>query len=102
MSFQTNLYITLFIFCGAVIAGGVLWPLCTTTISSLAGQRLEGKMLTITQSIQSLAITFGSIFGGMSLQWSFHTPFLIAAIALAIGGATLLTENDSRLAAKKN
>jgi len=102
MSFQTSLYTTLFMFGGAVIAGGVLWPLCTSTISSLAGQRMEGKMLTITQSIQSLAITFGSIFGGMSLQWSFHTPFFFAAIAIAIGGATLWTQDDSRIPSRKN
>ncbi len=89
VSYPENLYNMLAVLGAAVIAGGIIWPLCTSIISDLASERMQGKILSISQSIQSLAISIASVIGGMSFKWSLHAPFLIAACALAIGGASL-------------
>lgn len=102
LSYPKNLYNMLAVLGAAVIAGGIIWPLCTSMISDLASERMQGKILSISQSIQSLAISIASVVGGASFKWSLHAPFLIAAFALAIGGTVFWSSNDSRVSPDKN
>jgi len=53
-----------------VVIGGLAWPLCTTIISNKAPERMQGKIMGISQSMQSLAMAISPIIGGLSDQTS--------------------------------
>ena len=67
-----------------VTIGGLAWPLCTTIISDRAPQRMQGKVLGMSQSMQSLAMAVSPIIGGLSDQIHIYLTFLIAAFASLI------------------
>ena len=67
-----------------VTIGGLAWPLCTTIISEKAPQRMQGKILGMSQSMQSLAMAISPIIGGLSDQIHIYLTFLIAAFASLI------------------
>ncbi len=62
-----------------VILGGVSWPICTSLISNMAPKEMQGKILGLSQSVQSFAMTLGPAVGGIAFQSSLQLPFLIAA-----------------------
>jgi DHA1 family tetracycline resistance protein-like MFS transporter len=62
-----------------VILGGIAWPICTGLISSAAPDQMQGKILGVTQSTQSFAMTIAPIVGGLAFHVSLGLPFLIAA-----------------------
>lgn len=62
-----------------VILGGVSWPICTSLISNMAPKEMQGKILGLSQSVQSFAMTLGPAVGGIAFQSSLELPFLIAA-----------------------
>lgn len=64
---------------GCVILGGIGWPICTGLISGMAPREMQGKVLGISQSIQSLAMSLAPIVGGLAFHISLAFPFLIAA-----------------------
>jgi DHA1 family tetracycline resistance protein-like MFS transporter len=93
VTYPTHIY-TLISFLGiCVIAGGIIWPLCTWIISNLAGAQMQGKILSISQSIQAFAVTLASLIGGFSFTWSLHIPFLISSFAIFIAGIIFWTHN---------
>jgi DHA1 family tetracycline resistance protein-like MFS transporter len=67
-----------------VIIGGVAWPLCATIISNRASKSMQGKIMGISQSMQSLAMAVSPIIGGLSDQIYIYLPFIIAAFASLI------------------
>ncbi len=73
-----------------VTIGGIAWPLCTTVISNKAPQNMQGKILGMSQSMQSLAMAVSPIIGGLSDQFHIYLPFFIAAFASLIAGLIYL------------
>ena len=62
-----------------VILGGIAWPICTGLISNMAPREMQGKIMGLSQSVQSLAMTLGPVIGGLAFHASLQLPFLIAA-----------------------
>ncbi len=63
----------------SVILAGLAWPLCTGVISNLAPRQIQGKILGISQSMQSLAMSIAPVVGGLAYRGKSGLPFLIAA-----------------------
>jgi MFS family permease len=63
----------------SVILAGLAWPLCTGVISNLAPRQIQGKILGISQSMQSLAMSIAPVVGGLAYRGKEGLPFLIAA-----------------------
>lgn len=59
---------------------GIIWPTCIVAISHIAGKNMQGKMLGITQSVQSLATLLAPLVGGALLFISPSINYLIAAL----------------------
>ncbi|OGN55481.1 MAG: hypothetical protein A3D96_00790 [Chlamydiae bacterium RIFCSPHIGHO2_12_FULL_44_59] len=62
-----------------VVIGAVAWPICTSLISNMAPKEMQGKVMGLSQSVQSLAMTLAPAIGGIAFQSSSHLPFFIAA-----------------------
>jgi DHA1 family tetracycline resistance protein-like MFS transporter len=63
-----------------IISGSVGWPICANRISQQAPQEMQGKVLGLSQSVQSFASAAGPILGGLAAHVSVHFTFFIAAI----------------------
>lgn len=79
MIFPTHLYGALAILGICVMLGGLAWPICNGLISNTAPREMQGKILGVSQSIQSFAMTIGPVLGGLAFHVSVYFPFLIAA-----------------------
>lgn len=79
--FPSHLPITLALLGGTALVGGLAWPHCTAILSAAAPQNVQGKILGLTQSIQSLAMTIAPLVGGISYQLHPGSAFLFASIA---------------------
>ncbi len=77
--FQKHIYTVLAIVGICVILGGIAWPICTGIISNRAPRNIQGKIMGLSQSVQSFAMTVGPVIGGLAFHYSLHLPFLIAA-----------------------
>ncbi len=86
-----HLYFVLTVLGLCVILGGLSWPLCTGMISNLAPSHFQGKILGVSQSIQSLAMALSPLLCGMVYTASPGLPFLLAAIASLIAGVIYFT-----------
>ncbi|MFA6119620.1 MAG: MFS transporter [Parachlamydiales bacterium] len=64
-----------------ILIGGLGWPLCNAIISNKATQNIQGKIMGMSQSMQSLAMVVSSIVGGFADHISVYFPFLIAGFA---------------------
>lgn len=67
-----------------IVIAGVIWPVCTACISNSAEKKLQGKILGISQSMQSLSMMLAPFIGGIFIQAHSGIPFFIAS------GASLL------------
>ena len=79
--FPSNIFGLVAVLGMCVILGGLAWPLCTSVISNLAPKSMQGKVLGISQSMQSLAMTIAPVAAGAGYQASDTLPFLIGAFA---------------------
>jgi MFS transporter, DHA1 family, tetracycline resistance protein len=79
--FPSYIYVLLPIVGFCVMIGGLAWPLCNNLISNLAPQDYQGKILGMSQSVQSLAMTLAPIAGGMVAQVSIRFPFVMGAVS---------------------
>jgi MFS transporter, DHA1 family, tetracycline resistance protein len=77
--FPKHIYNVLGIVGFCVVVGGIAWPICTSLISNMAPKEIQGKILGLSQSVQSLAMSLGPAVGGIAFQSSLQLPFLIAA-----------------------
>lgn len=75
----------------AVFFAGGVWPLFTGAISNAADQKIQGKVLGLSQSIQSLSMMLAPFVGGFFLQAHSRVPFIVSAIS-ALLAAGLLTK----------
>ena len=92
--FPKHLFPVLLILGFSVLMGGLAWPLCTGMISNMAPRQIQGKILGMSQSIQSLAMTVAPVVGGMASQVSIGLPFLIGAGASLLAGVIYFTLKD--------
>lgn len=77
--FPKHIYSVLGLIGFCVISGGIAWPICAGLISNMSPKEMQGKILGLSQSIQSLAMTLGPVVGGLAIHSSLKLPFLIAA-----------------------
>lgn len=77
--FPKHIYSVLAIIGSCVMLGGLAWPICTSLISNTAPREMQGKILGLSQSVQSLAMSLGPAVGGIAFQYSTDSPFLVAA-----------------------
>ena len=77
--------------CVSVFFAGGIWPLFTGAISNAADQKIQGKVLGLSQSIQSLSMMLAPFIGGFFLQAHSRVPFVVSAIS-ALLAAGLLTK----------
>ncbi len=75
----------------AVFFAGGIWPLFTSAISNAAADGMQGKVLGISQSIQSLSMMLAPFLGGFFLQAHSQVPFVVGAISTLLA-AGLLTK----------
>lgn len=64
-----------------VVIGGIMWPVCAGVLSGFASKQMQGKVMGMSQSMQSLAMAISPIVGGLAAESYIHVPFLIAAAA---------------------
>ena len=79
----------------ALMIGGLAWPLCTGLISGLAPRELQGRILGMSQSVQSLAMAIAPALGGLAYQASVGLPFLIAAGGSFLAGIIYFTLKEN-------
>jgi predicted MFS family arabinose efflux permease len=84
MIYPTHIHATLGIIAGCVMIAGMAWPLCTALISHSAPSESQGKILGMSQSVQSLAMTVAPIIGGLASQFYSGFSFLLGALASLI------------------
>ncbi|NGX62853.1 MAG: hypothetical protein KR126chlam6_00255, partial [Candidatus Anoxychlamydiales bacterium] len=87
VGFPKHLQGVIIILGACVIIGGLAWPLCTTVISNRAPHKMQGKIMGMSQSMQSLAMAVSPIIGGLFDRVHIYLPFLVAAFASLIAGA---------------
>ena len=90
VAFPNNIVGVLIILCFCVIIGGMAWPLCANLISSLAPDRMQGKIMGISQSMQSLAMAISPIIGSLVDQIHMSVTFVLAAFASLIAATIYL------------
>jgi len=69
-----------------VTLGGLAWPLCVTIISNRAPKLMQGKIMGMSQSMQSLAMGISPIIVGLFDYFHVYLIFLVAAFASLIAG----------------
>jgi DHA1 family tetracycline resistance protein-like MFS transporter len=89
--FPKHVYGVLAILGLCVVVGSIAWPICNSVISNLAPSQIQGKILGMSQSVQSLAMTLAPAIGGMAFKVSIELPFFIGAGASLIAGAIYFT-----------
>ena len=72
-----------------VFFSGGLWPIFTGAISNSADQRIQGKVLGLSQSVQSLSMMLAPFLGGFFLQAHSTVPFAISSVSALIAAALL-------------
>jgi DHA1 family tetracycline resistance protein-like MFS transporter len=86
ITFQKHLWVVVSLLGACGVVGGVAWPICSALISNLASKDSQGKIMGISQSMQSLAMAISPVIGGFSDQLYSHLPFILAGVAGLIGG----------------
>jgi len=94
--FPRHIYYVLPIVGLCVTIGGLAWPLFNNLISTLAPRHIHGKILGMSQSIQSLAMTLAPVAGGAVSHWSVRFPFLAGAVAGAIAILVYFTLKEKK------
>lgn len=74
-----------------VVIGGLAWPLCNGAISNLAPRHIQGKIMGMSQSIQSLAMSLAPVVGGLSFKASIFLPFFIGSAACLVAAIIYFT-----------
>lgn len=80
----------------AIFFAGGMWPFFTMAISKAVDDHIQGKVLGLSQSIQSFAMLLASVLGGFFLQAHAAIPFAISALS-AMVAALLLTKVKNHL-----
>ena len=73
---------------------GGLWPLFTAAISKSFEKSVQGKVLALSQSIQSFSMLLAPLIGGFFLQKNGAVPYLFTAISALIAAAILVKSGN--------
>jgi DHA1 family tetracycline resistance protein-like MFS transporter len=92
--FPSHIYTTLAILGVCVVLGAVAWPLCNGLISSMASTQMQGKVLGVSQSVQSLAMALAPALGGLAFDAHPTFPFLLGAGASSLAAILYFTLKD--------
>ncbi len=92
--FPKNLYGVLTILGLCVVIGGIAWPLCTALISDLSPKEMQGKILGMSQSVQSFAMAAAPLIGGIAYVSASSLPFWIGSGASLIAVSIYFTLKD--------
>lgn len=92
IGFFHHAWIVIMLICFCGVLAGVSWPVCNAVISERAAHKSQGKILGITQSMQSLGIALAPVFGGYLANFSVIFPFILAAIFSMIGVGIYIKE----------
>lgn len=76
-----HLYWVLAVLGCCTIIGGLAWPLCNGMISNAAPPQFQGKILGMSQSVQSFAAAIAPALGGVAFKFYPSLPFLLGALA---------------------
>jgi MFS transporter, DHA1 family, tetracycline resistance protein len=95
VAFFNDVFSVISLLCLSVIIGGLAWPLCANLISSLSPKHMRGKILGMSQSMQSLAMATSPIVGGLVDQFHMSTTFLLAAFASFVAGIVYFIKKGS-------
>lgn len=80
-----------------VVVASFGWPLCAGAISDAAKGETQGRVLGLSQSMQSLAMMVAPIIVGPFLSKGSGTPFFIAAAAsIVFGFLTIITKTPKK------
>jgi len=74
----------------AVFFASFSWPICAGAISSAAKGSIQGKVMGMSQSMQSLAMLIAPILGGPALSAHMGLSFSLAVVFSLIYGLLLL------------
>jgi len=89
--FPKHIYGVLGILGVCVLIGGLAWPLCTAVISNAAPREIQGKILGISQSMQSLAMSLAPLIGGLTYHILAGFPFLLGALSSLMAAGIYFT-----------
>lgn len=78
-----------------VFFSGGLWPLLTGAISKNSNQQHQGKMLALSQSVQSFSMLIAPLIGGLFLHKHGAMPFVLTAISALFAAAILIKSGSS-------
>lgn len=84
--FAGHIYTLMALIGMCVILGSIAWPICTGFISNAAPRPIQGKVMGLTQSVQSLAMSVGPFLGGIAFKYSLDLPFFLAAAMSLVAG----------------
>ncbi|MCH9621117.1 MAG: Tetracycline resistance protein, class C [Chlamydiia bacterium] len=73
-----------------VFVSGGAWPIFTAAISKSAEGHVQGKVLALSQSIQSFSMLLAPLIGGFLLRKGGAMPFVFTAISVLIAAAILV------------
>ena len=78
-----------------VFFSGGIWPLLTAAISKTSNQGEQGKMLALSQSVQSFSMLIAPLIGGFFLHKHGSMPFVLTAISALFAAAILVKSGSS-------
>jgi MFS transporter, DHA1 family, tetracycline resistance protein len=79
--FQTTMLSLLIVVGVAVLFAGGMWPIFASSISGVAEKHMQGKIMGLSQSMQSLAMVIAPLLGGVFIRVHPGIPFILSAVA---------------------
>ncbi|MCH9612192.1 MAG: Tetracycline resistance protein, class B [Chlamydiia bacterium] len=79
--FQRHLVLLLVISGVGVFFAGGMWPIFASAISGAAEKHMQGRVMGLSQSIQSLAMIIAPLLGGLFFHLLLPLPFMLASLA---------------------
>ena len=89
-AFAIKMYMFVASICLIVFLSGGLWPIFTAAISKSSEQGVQGKVLALSQSIQSFSMLLAPLIGGFFIHKHGAMPFVLTAISALFAAAVLV------------
>lgn len=89
-AFTIKIYMFVISICVIVFLSGGMWPIFTAAISKSSEQGVQGKVLALSQSIQSFSMLLAPLIGGFFIHNHAAMPFVLTAISVLFAAAILV------------
>ncbi len=86
VAIPSPLWLNLTLLGGCMALCGLAWPICLGVLSAAAPKEIQGKILGISQSVQSLAMTLAPLLAGIASQGTVAVPFFLSAGGTFLAG----------------